>query len=607
MRRLALLPMLAVVLIGLIALLVPVLPLPDPLKIDVLHRLAGPSLAHPLGLDEYGRDELSRLLWGARVSLAVALAASALACILGTLLGLLGGFLGGFVEFLSIRSMDIVLCFPPLLLALLIVTLLGPGASTLIPVLAVLFLPGFVRVVYAGVLSVRSQEYVEAMRALGAGQMRIMLGTILPNVGGPVLVQLSLAAAAAVVLESGLSFLGLGVVPPSPSWGLMIGAGRSTMAQAPLLLVWPCVALSVTILALNGLCDALRDAFDPHGRTRVGIGSRLLGALPAGLAPRPSAVLDVQGLSLEIGSGDRALRPVRDVSFSVAPGETLAIVGESGSGKSLSGLAVMGLLPSVVSVAGGAAFVEGQDVLRLEEASLRRLRGGRMAMVFQDPLSSLNPVHRIGDQITEALRAHQRLSPAAARRKVVALLKDVGISDPERRARLFPHELSGGMRQRAMIAIAIANDPALLIADEPTTALDVTIQAQVLDLLAKLRRERRMGLVLITHSLPVVAEIADRVIVMYAGQIMEEGPAAEVFAAPHHPYTLALLASAPHEDGTLPEPIPGTVPAPDELPKGCVFAPRCSYSTPLCEGAPPPVEEPAPGRRTRCFHWKEVA
>ncbi len=195
MRGLALLPTLAVVLIGLIALLVPVLPLPDPLKIDVLHRLAGPSLAHPLGLDEYGRDELSRLLWGARVSLAVALAASALACIFGTLLGLLGGFLGGFVEFLSIRSMDIVLCFPPLLLALLIVTLLGPGASTLIPVLAVLFLPGFVRVVYAGVLSVRSQEYVEAMRALGAGQLRIMLGTILPNVGGPVLVQLSLAAA----------------------------------------------------------------------------------------------------------------------------------------------------------------------------------------------------------------------------------------------------------------------------------------------------------------------------------------------------------------------------------------------------------------------------
>ena len=186
---------------------------------------------------------LTRLLWGARVSLTVAGASSALACVIGTALGLAGGFLRGVVEFLTVRSMDVVLCFPPLLLALLVVTLLGPGAATLIPVLAVLYLPGFVRVVYAGVLSVRSQDYVEAMRALGAGRLRIMLRTILPNVGGPVLVQFSLAAASAVVLESGLSFLGLGVVPPAPSWGLMIGSARATMAQAPLLLLWPCLAL----------------------------------------------------------------------------------------------------------------------------------------------------------------------------------------------------------------------------------------------------------------------------------------------------------------------------------------------------------------------------
>ena len=221
-------------------------------------------MGHLLGQDEYGRDVLSRLLWGARTSLMVAGSSTLLACIVGTVLGLLGGFFRGVAEFLAVRSMDIVLCFPPLLLALLIVTLLGPGARTLIPVLAVLYLPGFVRVVYAGVLSVRSQDYVEAVRALGAGPIRIMLRTILPNVAGPVLVQFSLAAASAVVLESGLSFLGLGVVPPAPSWGLMIGAARATMAQAPLLLLWPCAALSLTILALNALCDALRDAVDPH-------------------------------------------------------------------------------------------------------------------------------------------------------------------------------------------------------------------------------------------------------------------------------------------------------------------------------------------------------
>lgn len=252
-------PLLAVVTIILLALTAPWLPLPDPLRIDVAHRLSAPSWAHPLGQDEFGRDVLARLLWGARTSLLVAGGSSLLACVGGVLLGLLGGFWRGVPEFLALRGVDIVLCFPPLLLALLVVTLLGPGAATLIPVLAVLYLPGFVRVTYAGVLTVCAQDYVEAARAIGARPARIMLRTILPNIAGPVLVQVSLAAASAVVLESGLSFLGLGVVPPAPSWGLMIGSARATMVQAPLLLVWPCAALSLTILAMNALCDALRD------------------------------------------------------------------------------------------------------------------------------------------------------------------------------------------------------------------------------------------------------------------------------------------------------------------------------------------------------------
>jgi peptide/nickel transport system permease protein len=248
MRRRVAIPAIALGAIVLVALAAPLLPLPDPVKIDVAHRLAGPSPAHPLGQDEFGRDVLSRLIWGARVSLAVAFASSTLACVVGTALALVGGMFGWLAELCAVRSMDVVLCFPPLLLALLVVTLFGPGATTLVPVIAL-----------------RAQDYVEAVRAIGAGQLRIILRTVLPNVLGPVLVQFSLAAAAAVVLESGLSFLGLGVVPPSPSWGLMIGAARSTMAQAPLLLLWPCLALSVTILAMNALCDALRDSLDPQG------------------------------------------------------------------------------------------------------------------------------------------------------------------------------------------------------------------------------------------------------------------------------------------------------------------------------------------------------
>jgi peptide/nickel transport system permease protein len=229
-------------------------------------------------------------------------------------------------------------------------------------------------------------------------------------------------------------------------------------------------------------------------------------------------------------------------------------------------------------------------------------------MIFQDPLSSFNPVHRIGAQIVEAIRAHGTASPRAARQRAVALLRRVGIPDPERRADAFPHELSGGMRQRAMIAMAIANHPRLLIADEPTTALDVTIQAQVLELLAELKREQGMTLVFITHNLPVVAEIADRIAVMYAGEIVEQGNAAEVLARPLHPYTAALLRSAPAEDGSrLPESIPGTVPPPHALPPGCTFAPRCGHRLPACEAAHPDLATAEPERETRCIRWPELA
>jgi peptide/nickel transport system permease protein len=600
-----LIPVAAVAAIALLALAVPSLPLANPTAMDIAHRMATPSAAHWLGQDEYGRDVLSRLLWGARASLSIAAASAGAACVLGTALGLAGGFLGWLVELLALRSMDVVLCFPPLLLALLVVTLLGPGAATLIPVLTLVFLPGFVRVAYAGVLSVRAQEYVDAMRVLGAGRLRIMLRTILPNIAGPTLVQLSLTAAAAVVLESGLSFLGLGVLPPASSWGLMIAAARSTMTQAPLLLLWPCLALSLTILAMNALCDVLRDAVDPRG-TPDRRPFRLLAAILPTTAPA-GGLLTINALTIEIDTPSGPIQPVRDVTLTVAAGETLAVVGESGSGKSLTGLAVMGLLPPAARIAGGNIWFEGQDLPNLNEPALRRLRGNRVAMVFQDPLSSLNPVHRIGDQIAEAIHAHRRLPARATRERVTALLQRVGIPDPARRARSFPHELSGGMRQRAMIALGIANDPKLLIADEPTTALDVTIQAQVLDLLVRLKQQQGMGVVLITHSLPVVAEVADQVAVMYAGEIVEQGLTAEVLSRPLHPYTQALIRSAPAEDGSLPDSIPGIVPPPHALPPGCLFAPRCRYAAAVCEQERPVLAAVRTGHSTRCVRWRELA
>ena len=578
----------AVAVIILLALAAPVLGLPDPVRQDIAHRLSGPLAGSPLGRDEFGRDVLSRLIWGARTSLSVAFASAIIAGILGTLLGLVGGWFRGLGEMLAVRSMDIILCFPPVLLALLVVTLMGPGAGTLILVLSVLYLPGFARVTYAEVLSAREHDYVEAVRALGAPTGRILLRTVLPNVAGPILVQFSLAVAAAVVLESGLSFLGLGVVPPAPSWGLMIRGARATMEQAPLLLLWPCLALTLTILAMNLLCDGLRDAVDPRtgaGRMRLRAVDRVL----PGLLPRreeaAGAVLEVRDLTVEIATPRGTIRPVEGVSFSVRPGETLAVVGESGSGKSVTVTAVMGLLPPVARIAQGAAWFGERDLLRLPEEELRRLRGGPMAMIFQDPMSSLNPVHRVGDQVAEAILAHQpKLGGAEAQRGALELFRRVGIADPERRMRVFPHEMSGGMRQRVMIAMALANRPRLLIADEPTTALDVTVQAQITDLLRELSERAGTALMFISHDLGVVAEVCTRMLTMYAGEIVEDGPVDAALVRPRHPYTSGLLRSLPRlaqRRGVLPS-IRGRVPSPSEMPAGCRFRERCDHALPHC-------------------------
>jgi peptide/nickel transport system ATP-binding protein/peptide/nickel transport system permease protein len=257
-------PVFGVAIMIAIAALAPLLAPHDPVGMDVAHRLAGPTLAHPLGQDEYGRDVLSRLIWGARVSLTVAIVSALIAGALGVAIGLAGGYFGGIAELFTVRLADVVLSFPPILLALLVVTLLGPGVKTLTLVLSILYIPGYARVTYGDVLSARALDYVEAARAAGAPAGRILVRTILPNVAGPILVQVSLTVASAIVVESGLSFLGLGVVPPAPSWGLMIRSARGTMEHDWMLLLWPCLALVAGILAVNRLCDALRDVFDPR-------------------------------------------------------------------------------------------------------------------------------------------------------------------------------------------------------------------------------------------------------------------------------------------------------------------------------------------------------
>ncbi|WP_375287331.1 ABC transporter ATP-binding protein [Sphingomonas sp.] len=323
-------------------------------------------------------------------------------------------------------------------------------------------------------------------------------------------------------------------------------------------------------------------------------------------------LLEVDHLDVAFPFLKGQLRAVEDLSFHVHAGETVAIVGESGSGKSVTAMAVMRLLGERVAL-GGSVRLDGEDLIAADEAALRTVRGNRIGMIFQEPMTALNPLHPVGRQIAEGLRIHRGLGRREAEARALELLATLGIPAPERRAREYPHQLSGGMRQRVVIAMALACDPALLIADEPTTALDVTVQAQILDLLRRQSRERGLGVILITHDLGVVAELADRVVVIYAGRKVEEGPVADVLARPVHPYTQGLLAATPRlsdqgcRTGRMTE-IPGNVPPLSLLaPAGCIFAPRCAVSTPPCREVRPRLSELPGARRAACLKLEEAA
>jgi peptide/nickel transport system permease protein len=626
-RRLPKLPKRMILPAVLLALLIvtpfaaPLLTPYDPVQISVRDRLAAPSWEHWLGQDEFGRDRLARVLYGGQVSLTVAFVATSIACIIGTLFGLIGAYFRGPFEFVTTRLADVVLCFPPILLALLVVTLFGPGADTLVAVLSILYFPAFARIAFSEALRVSALDFVEASRALGTPSHRIVLKTILPNIAGPVSVQYSLTAAAAITIESGLSFLGLGVVPPAPSWGQMIRGARAFMNQDPLGILIPCVALTLTIYAINFFCDRLRDTLDPKGNA----GGKDVTSVPApGRAPvqdDADVIASVRDLRLELRHPKGAVDVIEDVSLTLRADQCTALVGESGSGKSLTSLAIMGLLPGAIRQADGALHLRRKqggmvDLGALGPKALEDVRGNDVAMIFQEPMTSLNPIHKVGAQMVEAILSHRKMPRAEARSRAIALLELVGINEAARRFDGYPHEMSGGMRQRVMIAMALTCEPRLLIADEPTTALDVTIQAEIIELLQKLRQDYADGLSLlfISHNLGIVSEIADRVVVMYSGQVVEEGPAQQVLTDPHHPYTRALMESMPsaHADlhsarGDRLQAISGAPPLPDARPSGCSFRDRCPIALPACAEARPPLFASADGSRAaRCIRAPEA-
>ena len=323
-------------------------------------------------------------------------------------------------------------------------------------------------------------------------------------------------------------------------------------------------------------------------------------------------ILEVNNLQTHFGTDEGVVKAVDGVSFHINRGETLAVVGESGSGKSVTSLSIMRLIASPPGrIAGGEMLFEGQDLVKKSESEMRKIRGNDISMIFQEPMTSLNPVYTVGDQIAEAIQLHQNKRRKQAMKLAAEMLDLVGIPEPGKRVHNYPHQMSGGMRQRVMIAMALSCGPKLLIADEPTTALDVTIQAQILDLMRKLQREIGMSILFITHDLGVVAEIADRVVVMYAGRAVEEGDVDDIFADPQMPYTLGLMNSIPRVDKAAEhqerlEAIPGNVPNPLYLPPGCSFHPRCRFVKDKCKEAIPPLEDTGGGHMVRCVRWQEL-
>ena len=597
--------------IAVLALLAPLLPLPSPDATEPANRLLRPmSDGYLLGSDQLGRDILSRLLHGTRTSIAVGLSATLVAAVIGSLLGLVAGYAGGRSDNLIMRGIDMLMAFPYILLALAIVAALGPGLMNALLAIAVVNIPFFARNIRGVTVGLAHRAFVDAARLSGKGDLSILLTEVLPNVLPVIVITMATTVGWMILETAGLSFLGLGAQPPQADLGSMLGEGRRQLFTAPHVSIIPGLMIFVLVMSINLMGDGVRDLLDPRlksgalGRpsARTDVASDRTKAATA--QETATALLDIDGLTTEFRVGSEVYRAVGGVDFELKAEECLGLVGESGSGKSVTAMSLLGLVPSPPGrIVGGQVAHRGEDLLDASYDRLRQLRGGSFACVFQDPLSTLHPLYTVGDQIVEAIRAHQALGYRAAHAKAVELLKLVQIPGPERRMEAYPHELSGGMRQRICIAMALANDPEVLIADEPTTALDVTVQAQVLKLLNRLRMDKQAAVLFITHDFGVVSEICDRVAVMYAGRIVEVGPTEELLTRPAHPYTRKLIDCVPvlGEGERRLDAIPGLPPAVNRLPEGCAFADRCPQARPDCRRGNITLDRLGDERSVRCL------
>ncbi|MFD7402374.1 dipeptide/oligopeptide/nickel ABC transporter permease/ATP-binding protein [Streptomyces sp. NPDC059866] len=608
-RRLPLLSKVAVcflALVVLVAVFAPLLAPYDPLEqLPPVDGTGHPSTEHWMGQDSLGRDILSRLMYGARWSLAIGLGATALALIAGSLIGAVAATSRKAVDETLMRCLDVVMAFPGIALAAVLVAVFGGGITVLICAIAFLFTPPVARVVRANVLDQYGEDYVTAERVIGARTPHIVLKHVAINCAAPVLVFCTVQVAEAIVFEASLSFIGAGVRPPDPSWGSVIADGKNMVLTGGWwATVFPGLLMLVTVLSLNILSEGVSDAWAAPAAREVEVrketdrveapepGSGKVVQLP-GLAeaarrlrsrarplPDGQPVLAVENLAIGFDHRHHGVDIVDGISFEVHAGEVLGLVGESGCGKSLTALTVMGLQPGGARVRGQVRFNQ-RDLLAEPMRVRRRLLGHEMAMIYQDALSSLNPAMTIRAQLKQVVRRGGHRTPAE-------LLTMVGL-DPDRTLRSYPHELSGGQRQRVLIAMALSRDPKLIVADEPTTALDVTVQAQIMELLLRLREELGFALILVSHDLALVADITDRVVVMYGGQIVETGVTADLVEAPAHHYTRGLLGSVLSLESSQERmtQIKGVVPSPADFPAGCRFADRCPMASETCRTTTP--------------------
>ncbi|MCW1099231.1 dipeptide/oligopeptide/nickel ABC transporter permease/ATP-binding protein [Streptomyces sp. RS2] len=596
----------------------------DPLATGVPAR--APGADHWFGTDRAGRDVFARVVHGARYSLVIGLGATLLALVLGSALGALAATSRKLADESVMRTLDVVMSFPPIALAAVLVAVFGPSVPVIIFTIAFVYSPSLARVVRANVLEQYGEDYVAAERVVGARRGHIVVRHVAVNCAAPVLVFATVMVADSIIFEASLSFIGAGVQDPDPSWGSVLAYGRQILLSGGWwATLFPGLCVLVTVLALNVLSEGMTDAAASPDASRTGgtasddntaapapaaeeaevgaalaeLADRLRAMEPAvpPLAEDAADLLVVRDLSIRFPDRYGDTRVVDGISFTVREGETLGLVGESGCGKSITSLAVMGLLARNAEAEGEIRY-RGRDLLKLTPKERRALMGPEIAMVYQDAMSSLNPSVLIGTQL-------KWLTSRGGTRTPAELLELVGLS-PERTLRSYPHELSGGQRQRVLIAMALSRSPRLLIADEPTTALDVTVQAQVVELLVRLRDELGFAMVLVSHDLALVGDLAHRVAVMYAGQVAEAGDTRALLTDPAHHYSRGLLGSVVSLESGAERlhQIRGVVPAPRTFGPGCRFASRCAAATSLCTTAAPPTADREAGldHHVACHH-----